>query len=267
MPLNIIQCRFNSSRLPGKALYPLAGIPMLVFLIRRLKQADLPGTLVLATTKRRDDDIIAVWGQMEDVPVVRGSDEDVLSRYLKCLALYPSRFVIRITADNPLTDPYLISQVSQEMKRDHPRGGCVNPHRLVGVAPPRAGALDRMVEDVMTESIRDRLDQTDFLPEKWANIGCRALAKIIDGDFADLASLNLDIRVQKPRSRFENSGLVDPSAMFELNRAILGVLKAGRHVSYHSLQHGFEVSGCGFQDLFNSVQTLQLLRALAKRIQ
>lgn len=41
IPLIIIQCRFSSTRLPGKVLYPLNGLPILVFLIRRIKMANI----------------------------------------------------------------------------------------------------------------------------------------------------------------------------------------------------------------------------------
>ncbi|MEW6263540.1 MAG: NTP transferase domain-containing protein [Thermodesulfobacteriota bacterium] len=107
--LIVVQCRFGSTRLPGKALYPLAGLPMLVFLLRRLKAACLPGRLVLATTDRPEDEILASWGRGENVAVMRGPSEDVLSRYLLCLDEYPAEAVVRVTADNPLTHPEAIA--------------------------------------------------------------------------------------------------------------------------------------------------------------
>lgn len=108
----IIQCRFASTRLPGKALYPLCGTPLLVFLIRRLKTA-LPAKafrIILATTQNREDHLVAQWAQSEKVPVVRGSEADVLSRYIKVLSEYPSDVHVRVTADNPLTCPEIIKK-------------------------------------------------------------------------------------------------------------------------------------------------------------
>jgi spore coat polysaccharide biosynthesis protein SpsF len=115
-PLLIVQCRFRSSRLPGKALYPLDGLPMVAFLIRRLKKACLKGRLILATTQRPEDDVVAAWGMAEKADVLRGESEDVLARYLQCLKRYPAPYVIRITADNPLTGLSIISMVCQEME-------------------------------------------------------------------------------------------------------------------------------------------------------
>ena len=72
IPLIIIQCRFSSTRLPGKVLYPLNGLPILVFLIRRIKMANIKERIVVATTECPEDDIIVAWAEHENVAVVRG---------------------------------------------------------------------------------------------------------------------------------------------------------------------------------------------------
>ena len=113
--LLVIQARFNSSRLHGKALFSLGGVPMLVYLIRRLKEVSSLGKLIVATTQNREDELIASLANQEAIEVVRGEDEDVLARYIRCLDVFPSKTIVRITADNPLTDPGIISQVIQFM--------------------------------------------------------------------------------------------------------------------------------------------------------
>jgi len=98
----------GSTRLPGKVLQPVAGRPLIDHLLGRLTRAigrDGPLDLVvLATSDREIDDPLArhvahVW---PDVPCVRGPEEDVLQRFLKVVAAYPSRHVVRITGDCPL---------------------------------------------------------------------------------------------------------------------------------------------------------------------
>lgn len=106
--LVVVQCRYNSSRLAGKALYPLAGVPMLAYLLRRLLAGALEASLCLATTTRPDDDAVAAWGQALGVAVVRGASEDVLGRYVQCLDRFQPRGVIRVTADNPFTSLELV---------------------------------------------------------------------------------------------------------------------------------------------------------------
>ena len=80
LPLIVIQCRFSSKRLPGKVLYPIRGLPILVFLIRRLKKSNITGRIIVATTDRSEDDLVVAWAVQEGVKVVRGETDDLLSR-------------------------------------------------------------------------------------------------------------------------------------------------------------------------------------------
>lgn len=109
--LIVIQARLASTRLPGKALRPLGGRPMLAFLLERLRP--LEGTLCLATTTRPEDSALAELAAGLGVAVVRGEEDDVLARYLRCLAAFPAQAVVRVTADNPLTCPDLVTAAAE----------------------------------------------------------------------------------------------------------------------------------------------------------
>lgn len=115
--LVVVQCRSNSTRLPGKAMMTLNGIPMLSFLLRRLKDG-LPENrykIMLATTENIEDDMIANLGKKEEVEVIRGDESDVLKRYLKCLDVFSADIVVRVTADNPFTCPEVLECAVNEM--------------------------------------------------------------------------------------------------------------------------------------------------------
>jgi len=118
LSLIVIQCRYNSSRLLGKALYPLVNIPILVFLIRRLKESLDHNSfrIVLATSIKNDDNIIGEWGKSENIPVIRGSKKDVLKRYIQSIKVYPCKTIVRVTADNPLTCPEIIKWLINEQQ-------------------------------------------------------------------------------------------------------------------------------------------------------
>ncbi len=150
--LVIIQCRFNSQRLHGKALLPLAGIPMLIFLLRRLKAglSEEKYQIVLATTTRQSDDITAAWGKQEGVEVIRGPENDVLSRYLLCVDNFDSQVVIRVTADNPFTCPVMLDNLVNAMKKTRADYGyCKDIPFGVGVdafTPRTLEILDKKVQ-------------------------------------------------------------------------------------------------------------------------
>lgn len=115
--LVVVQCRYNSTRLPGKAMMLLGGLPILSFLLKRLK-VGLPEDrfkIILATTENRVDNVIANLGEEEEVEVLRGDEHDVLKRYLRCLEIFPADIVVRVTADNPLTCPNVIQCAVKEM--------------------------------------------------------------------------------------------------------------------------------------------------------
>ena len=96
-----------SRRLPGKGLADICGRSLLAFLIERLKEARRAGVIVVATTTLEADDAVEDTARSAGIPVVRGEDDDVLSRYMRVLDAHPGEVVVRVTADNPLTDPGL----------------------------------------------------------------------------------------------------------------------------------------------------------------
>ena len=107
----VVQSRMTSTRLPGKVLLPLAGEPMLVRLLERLRRVQRADGIVIATTTNASDDPIAALCAQQGVPCHRGSELDVLSRYADAARLHAADVVVRITSDCPLIDPALIDQL------------------------------------------------------------------------------------------------------------------------------------------------------------
>lgn len=105
MILGVIQARMSSSRLPGKVLADVAGVPMLGRQVERLRRSRRLDELVVATSDQASDDAIADYAARLDLTVVRGPLEDVLGRFGLALEAFPeAATVVRMTADCPLTD-------------------------------------------------------------------------------------------------------------------------------------------------------------------
>jgi len=111
--LTILQARCSSSRLPGKVLRPLLGIPMLLRQIERVRRADKIGTLLVATSTDATDDALAKLCRDNGIACYRGSLADVLDRFYQAAAEHAPNYVVRLTGDCPLADPTVIDLVIQ----------------------------------------------------------------------------------------------------------------------------------------------------------
>lgn len=93
-----IQARLGSSRLPGKVLMPLGGIPML----RRVWDAcQGPWRRVVLTSKTREDDPLVDWLRSQRMEFRRGLLEDTLSRYAALAAELQPDCLVRVCGDAP----------------------------------------------------------------------------------------------------------------------------------------------------------------------
>lgn len=108
----------GSSRLPGKVLLPLAGKPAISHVIERVSAARSVDHFVIATSILPVDDAIEDYCTSHQIRFIRGSEDDVLARYLLALACFPADIVVRITGDCPLTDPSIIDELANRMKSD-----------------------------------------------------------------------------------------------------------------------------------------------------
>jgi len=105
-----ILARTDSSRLPGKALMPIAGVPLIGYVIERARL--IPGLdgLVLATTDRQVDDELAAYASSCGIDVCRGATDDVVGRLLDCARPVSTDYVLRLNGDTPFLDPALIGE-------------------------------------------------------------------------------------------------------------------------------------------------------------
>ncbi|HYN66592.1 MAG TPA: glycosyltransferase family protein [Ornithinibacter sp.] len=106
--LVVVQARMGSTRLPGKVLEDLGGMTVLEWVLRGCRAAALADEVVVATSTDPRDDAVEEAARRLGVDVVRGSEDDVLSRFLLALDEHPADAVVRVTADCPFVDPDLI---------------------------------------------------------------------------------------------------------------------------------------------------------------
>jgi spore coat polysaccharide biosynthesis protein SpsF len=168
----VVQARLSSERLPGKVLLPLAGRPMLGWLLERLHTVAEAERIIVATSDRPQDAAVAEFAASAGVATFRGPLDDVLARFVGAADAYGLDAFVRVSGDSPLLDPGLVSAalrlfaeggwdlVTNVQVRTFPRGQSVE---AIAVA-----ALRRVAAD--TQHPADREHVTPYLyanPERF----------------------------------------------------------------------------------------------------
>ena len=112
----VIQSRLSSSRLPGKALLSIDGKTLLERVIDSAIQS-LPDEIILVTTQENEDLLLVNIAERKGLTVLRGSTNDVRSRFLSVCHEDPNSLIIRFTADNPLHSPKLLRELVSHYKQ------------------------------------------------------------------------------------------------------------------------------------------------------
>ena len=104
----LIAVRLNTKRLKKKALLNLYDKPLISSLTDRLKQSKLVSKIVWCTSKEQVDDKLETLAKKTKVRIFRGPSKDVMLRFILAAQKYKAKTVVRVTGDNPLTDPEII---------------------------------------------------------------------------------------------------------------------------------------------------------------
>lgn len=111
-----ISVRNKSTRLPGKALLQIEGKTMIEHLIARLKSARLPDLIVLCTSTNPKDDVLVEIAKKNGIEYSRGSEDDVLDRYLKTAEKYKVDFAVIALGDATFVDAGYVDKTIELFK-------------------------------------------------------------------------------------------------------------------------------------------------------
>jgi spore coat polysaccharide biosynthesis protein SpsF (cytidylyltransferase family) len=104
MNLALLQARMGSTRLPGKVLKEINGIPLIQILINRVSQAKCIDKIAVVTSTNVEDDELENYCIQNNILVFRGSDWDVLDRFYSAAKFFGAQEggnIIRLTSDCP----------------------------------------------------------------------------------------------------------------------------------------------------------------------
>jgi spore coat polysaccharide biosynthesis protein SpsF len=109
--LCIIQARASSNRLPLKVMLDLGGKTLLERVYDSVSKSNKIDDIIFATSFEKSDDIIDMKLDSLGIKSFRGDLNNVLKRFYDVTKKYNAQNIVRVTADNPLTDGRLIDEL------------------------------------------------------------------------------------------------------------------------------------------------------------
>ena len=114
--LAVIPARFASTRLPGKPLVEICGVPLILRVLRGVKKCSCVDRVIVATDDERIASLVEADGGTammtpEDLP--SGGD-----RVAWVAQRIPSRIVLNVQGDDPLVGPDMIEPLISALKED-----------------------------------------------------------------------------------------------------------------------------------------------------
>ncbi|TGN18790.1 cytidyltransferase [Leptospira idonii] len=107
----------GSTRLPGKMSMKLGKYTILEWVLRRLKSSKRLEDVILATTDSPKDDLLEKYANELGVKVFRGSESDVLGRFVAACEISKASHIVRICADNPFLDVSVIDGLISDFEK------------------------------------------------------------------------------------------------------------------------------------------------------
>ena len=107
----ITQARIGSTRLPGKILKEINSESLLEIHLKRLNKCKNISKIIVATTDQPEDKVIYDCATDLGFKSFRGSESDVLDRFYQAVRNEKSDWIVRVTSDCPLIDPFLVDKL------------------------------------------------------------------------------------------------------------------------------------------------------------
>jgi glutamate-1-semialdehyde 2,1-aminomutase len=113
----VVQARMGSTRLPGKVMRPVHGVPMIERLLDRLSRAGRIQTVVVATSSDPVNAPLVAHVRRLGFACHQGSEHDVLERVVQVAEAHAADRVVRVTGDCPLIDPRIVDEAVAVFER------------------------------------------------------------------------------------------------------------------------------------------------------
>lgn len=111
----LLQARTNSSRLPGKVMLPVEGVPLVV--LAALRAGNTGHRVIVVTSSEPSDDALCAVLEQWDIDYFRGDLKNTLKRFVDALEKVPDeQEVVRLTGDNVMPDGAFIDELLEDFR-------------------------------------------------------------------------------------------------------------------------------------------------------
>ena len=114
----IIQARTGSTRQPKKMILPCyANEGIFSLLLKKLTATFDKNDIILATSVNENNDVLVEIAKCYGVNYFRGSENDVLQRFIDAAKEFNAENLIRVCADNPFLDVFYIRLLIEKFEK------------------------------------------------------------------------------------------------------------------------------------------------------
>ena len=164
----VVPARYDSTRLPGKVLLPLAGKPMLQWVWERALASRADEVLVATDDERIASAARAFGARVVMTAATHASGTDRIAEVAWLQGWLPQDIVVNLQGDEPLMPPALIDQV-RDLLETHPQAA-------VGTLASPVASLEELLDPNAVKVVTDREDRALYFsraPIPWDRDGAR----------------------------------------------------------------------------------------------
>ena len=107
----IVQARLTSTRFPNKVIKKIGKFTIIELIYKRLKLSEYLDDIVFTIPDNSENKNLELFLIKKKIDYIKGSENNVASRYLKAAKKYNTNIIVRITSDCPLVDPKILDKM------------------------------------------------------------------------------------------------------------------------------------------------------------
>ena len=178
----VIQARMSSRRLPGKSMMYISEHKVIEWVIHSCIAIKIPTVTILAIPDTQDSDCLEAIAKKYEIGLARGSENNVLSRYIDALEMYDLDYVVRVTGDDPCHCPRLLEAGIQRTVQE-------DADYMMSTSPGRE-ITDGLIYEVISQRVMYKI-RRDFGEEQLTQE--HVTTPIRDGRIKDITRACLDV--------------------------------------------------------------------------